>query len=141
MQTFLPYPDFVKSTQVLDNKRLGKQRVEAMQILQTLAEKRKAWSNHPAVKMWAGYEIALAEYCLQCCVTWRQRGFSDSIVPKVLPYYYNASHPILYPHWLGNEEFHISHQSNLLRKDPDYYGRFFSVPSDLPYIWPTKEQL
>ncbi len=26
MQTFLPYPDFTKSAQCLDNKRLGKQR-------------------------------------------------------------------------------------------------------------------
>lgn len=37
MQTFLPYPDFRESARVLDNKRLGKQRVECLQILQTLA--------------------------------------------------------------------------------------------------------
>jgi len=30
MQTFLPYADFKLSTRVLDYKRLGKQRVEAM---------------------------------------------------------------------------------------------------------------
>jgi len=33
MQTFLPYPDFLQSLQSLDNKRLGKQRVETFQIL------------------------------------------------------------------------------------------------------------
>jgi hypothetical protein len=38
MQTFLPYPDFRESARVLDNKRLGKQRVECLQILQTLAK-------------------------------------------------------------------------------------------------------
>ena len=32
MQTFLPYPDFWVSAKMLDDKRLGKQRVEAMQI-------------------------------------------------------------------------------------------------------------
>ena len=32
MQTFLPYADFKRSAESLDNKRLGKQRVEAMQI-------------------------------------------------------------------------------------------------------------
>ena len=31
MQTFMPYPDIVKSVRCLDYKRLGKQRVEAMQ--------------------------------------------------------------------------------------------------------------
>jgi hypothetical protein len=36
MQTFLPYPDFRESLQVLDNKRLGKQRVEAYQIISAI---------------------------------------------------------------------------------------------------------
>ena len=36
MQVFLPYPDFKKSLESLDNKRLGKQRVEAKQILNVL---------------------------------------------------------------------------------------------------------
>ena len=33
MQTFLPYPDFKKSLQTLDYRRLGKQRIEAYQII------------------------------------------------------------------------------------------------------------
>lgn len=36
MQTFLPYPDFKKSLQALDYRRLGKQRVEAYQIIRFL---------------------------------------------------------------------------------------------------------
>ena len=32
MQTFLPYQNFIKSAKCLDYKRLGKQRVEALQI-------------------------------------------------------------------------------------------------------------
>jgi hypothetical protein len=36
MQTFMPYSDFEKTARCLDNKRLGKQRVEAWQILNTL---------------------------------------------------------------------------------------------------------
>jgi hypothetical protein len=36
MQTFLPYPDFKKSLQTLDYRRLGKQRVEAYQIIRIL---------------------------------------------------------------------------------------------------------
>ncbi|MFN7881952.1 MAG: pyrimidine dimer DNA glycosylase/endonuclease V, partial [bacterium] len=33
MQTFLPSPSFAESARILDNKRLGKQRVECKQIL------------------------------------------------------------------------------------------------------------
>lgn len=36
MQTFLPYPNFVESAKCLDDKRLGKQRVECLQILNVL---------------------------------------------------------------------------------------------------------
>lgn len=36
MQTFLPYADFEESAFVLDTRRLGKQRVETLQIMQSL---------------------------------------------------------------------------------------------------------
>lgn len=42
MQTFLPFPDFKQSAQCLDNKRLGKQRVECLQILKALAKGAKS---------------------------------------------------------------------------------------------------
>ena len=52
MQTFLPFPDYIQSARALDYKRLGKQRVEALQILNTLTGRSEGWSQHPAVKMW-----------------------------------------------------------------------------------------
>ena len=66
MQTFLPYPNLSKSLKTLDRQRLGKQRVEAFQILNILLERtdRKGWKNHPAVKMWSGYENALKLYLI-----------------------------------------------------------------------------
>ena len=36
MQTFLPVADFVESARMLDYKRLGKQRVEGMQLLNAM---------------------------------------------------------------------------------------------------------
>lgn len=140
MQTFLPYPSFVRSAQVLDDKRLGKQRVEGLTILRTILEDRKAWRNHPAVRMWRGREGALWMYTLEVCWEWTKRGFKDSVVKKMgemkefeeLP-----SSAFVDPEWLGREDFHLSHQSNLVRKDPVHYRRFFpDVPSDLPYVWP-----
>ena len=59
MQTFLPFSDFEKSAKALDYRRLGKQRIEAYQIWKVLTGQTTAWKNHPAVKMWQGYEQAL----------------------------------------------------------------------------------
>ena len=36
MQTFLPYRGFTESARVLDTRRLGKQRVETIQVLRAL---------------------------------------------------------------------------------------------------------
>ena len=41
------------------------------------------------------------------------------------------------PPWLGDPDFHRSHRSALVRKDPGYYRPVFpEVPDDLPYVWP-----
>jgi hypothetical protein len=43
------------------------------------------------------------------------------------------------PPWLGDEAFHRSHRSSLLRKDPEHYGPLFpEVPDDLEYVWPVR---
>lgn len=138
MQTFLPYSNMYQSALCLDNKRLGKQRVEVLQILKALKEG-GGWSNHPATKMWKGYERALILYGSLICIEWKQRGFQDTCFDK-LTKYLNIEESIILPSWFGNESFHASHRSNLLRKDPNYYEQFgWTEPNDLPYFWPTKE--
>lgn len=135
MQTFLPYADYYKSANCLDNKRLGKQRVEVLQILNTLSGTSKGWNNHPIVKMWRGYEAALIEYGIAICDEWRlNRGFKDTIKVKIENI--APSSIVINPPWLGNEEFHRSHRSNLLRKLPSHYSKFgWDVPDNLPYYW------
>lgn len=148
MQTFLPLPSFRGSAAVLDNKRLGKQRVECKQILLCLGVPvgdhkpgRKGWRNHPAVRMWADYELQLASYSILVCREWRARGFKDTLLAQFVAVYHRLrptveSNP--YPPWWGLEDLHASHRSNLLRKDRDYYSQFgWSEPDDLPYIWPV----
>ena len=143
MQTFLPYPSFTKSAQVLDNKRLGKQRVECKQILKALLgeyDDTGAWVNHPAIKMWRGHETLLGIYAITICTEWRKRGYNDSLLPyffeQVHPHFTRQTHPA--PPWLGDGAFHASHRSNLLRKDPSHYSQFgWEEPDDLPYIWPV----
>lgn len=141
MQTFLPYESFRKSAECLDNKRLGKQRVEAWQILNTLLGKSKGWQNHPAVLMWKGSEYLLCKYGAVCCCEWKRRGFKDSLEVQFCFEAAIRRGNDTYPSWLGNEEFHASHRSNLLRKDPNWYGKFGWVePDNLPYYWPSKHE-
>jgi hypothetical protein len=136
MQTFLPLPSFGQSIRCLDNKRLGKQRVEAFQILKALRgeyKKTGAWENHPATKMWHGYEGALEFYKDLCIEEWIRRGFKNTMQLTTKPI-----HRFKFPPWFGDEFFHASHRSNLLRKDPDFYSKYeWDEPDDLNYIWPV----
>ena len=140
MQTFLPYPSIKKSIHCLDDKRLGKQRVEAKQILDILQGRSKgnAWKNHPAVLMWKGYESCLVYYYNASLYEFTQRGHNNI---KLQPIDVSTIGIVLeYPPWFGDDRFHASHQSNLLRKDPIHYSQFgWEESDDLPYFWPTKE--
>jgi len=131
MQTFLPYPDFQKSVECLDWRRLGKQRLEAKQIWQTNLHG-GSWQKHPAVKMWKGYEEAIKHYMNLCIMEWIRRGYNNTM--EIV-----AVGTIILPPWIEKETFHASHRSNLLRKNPDYYGQFgWKEPNNLPYEWPVK---
>ena len=133
MQTFLAYPDFHRALSCLDNKRLGKQRLETDTILKTLLDQSEGWKNHPAVKMWRGYENALIEYFNINLEIWMKRDFKNSYEYKE----FIEEKTFDDPPWLGNEEFHASHRSNLLRKNFDHYSQFgWTESNDLPYIWP-----
>jgi hypothetical protein len=132
MQTFLPYADFEACARCLDSRRLGNQRLEALIILRTLRRQTSGgWRHHPAVKMWRGYENALAAYLNAACAEWVRRGYRNSIRRR------RVRLPLELPPWLGDERLHASHRSNLLRKDPAHYGRFgWREPPVLPYYWP-----
>lgn len=134
MQTFLPYPDFRVALNVLDNRRLGKQRVETLQILNVLTGVRTGWRNHPAVRMWVGYEVALTHYLAASIDIWRGRGFKNSVYACERRL---AMTPVM-PPWLGDERLHSSHRSNLLRKHPDWYCQFgWDDDPTAPYYWPV----
>jgi hypothetical protein len=141
MQTFLPYPDFDRSAACLDSPRLGKQRVETLQILRALTFPSYGWSNHPATLMWRGYVAALTRYGLAMTDAWTGRGAADTTRSQIAEFAPEAAATpisgLAVPSWLGKEELHRSHQSNLIRKDPAFYGpQFPGVPDNLDYFWP-----
>ncbi len=152
MQTFLPYKSFEKSMQVLDYRRLGKQRVETGQILEILTGKaflpknvlldsdgnwtpnKKGWSNHPAVKMWCGYEEYLKYYLSANINEWIIRGYRNTIA---LPQFNLSENSV--PLFLGCESFHESHRSNLLRKNREHYLVYWNCKDNLEYVWPKEK--
>ncbi len=153
MQTFLPYADFERSARTLDRKRLGKQRVETIQVVRALTRPGYGWGNHPAVLMWKGFEEALGRYGLSCCQAWVGLGFGDTCALTIATDLRAAGVPTVrtqqelaaadeLPPWLGDEALHSSHQSALMRKKQEHYRPLFpDIPDDLPYVWPVRSQM
>lgn len=131
MQTFVPCLTFEGSARVLDYRRLGKQRVEAMQILNTLTHG-GGWSNHPAVQMWKGHEVALQQYMRAMILEWVDRGYNNTMeIPRKRKY--------TLPSWWGGK-IHLSHRKALLHKDYDHYRQYFRGKPELNYYWPGDEE-
>lgn len=133
MQTFLPDISFSKTAEILDTKRLGKQRVEAKQILD-LIEGRvdNRWRNHPAVRMWQGYNECLRLYHNTMILEWLRRNMKNEMPLLKIGY-------LVIPPWLSDPRLPLSHQGNLLRKNPEYYSQFGWVDANptCPYFWPV----
>lgn len=142
MQTFLPYSNPIETAAVLDDKRLGKQRVEAIQIARSLLGLSKGgWSNHPAVKMWRGYESYLVRVYLDAMMNeWGNRGYRNIKTVQHLQELTSLTEGMSTgtPWWFDNGQLFISHRSNLIRKKPEHYQPLWpDVPDDLEYIWPV----
>ncbi len=106
----------------------------------------RGWRTHPAVLMWRGSEAVLGRYQEVTCLEWTTRGFGDTCAVKTAGLLRTAGlspdgdavgRDEQAPSWLGDQDLHRSHQSNLVRKDPEHYRPLFpGVPDDLPYVWP-----
>lgn len=121
--------------------------------LSTTLYRRTPWYNHPASKMWLNNQHALALYACHICYEWRVRGYEDNVVQKICAMMqwtntleielrklkFDSAYPQYdWPPWLGREDIHASHRSNLLRKNFAHYSQFgWMDPATLPYVWPT----
>ncbi|MDN3905390.1 MSMEG_6728 family protein [Arthrobacter sp. YD2] len=145
MQTFLPYESFARSAAVLDQARLGKQRVETLQLLRGLVVPDYGWQRHPALLMWKGFVPALTAYGLAMTDEWIARGHADTVREQILefaPRVDGDGGAVELPSWLGDEELHRSHRSNLIEKSPEVYGPLFpDTDAGLPYVWPSPADL
>ena len=160
MQTFVPSVHFDVCAKWLDRQRLGKQRVESLQILRALREITTGWRNHPATRMWTGCEDTLVLYSLCMTNEWVARGYEDSCRSKLLDLATDAKqvlisevlikkeHSTFYatqvcglplPKW-WNGPIHESHRASLLSRNIEWYSQFKwpEKPSDEPLFWPVE---
>lgn len=160
MQVFLPESNFKHCAEVLDHKRLVKQLLEGRQIMTVLAGESpsNAWRNHPAVKMFKGYEHDLYFYLKAIRTEMEQRGYKWENNWQVIKDTYRRNfidQPYERPFWMEDEEMHtrvmITHRGRLWEKDPAYYaqyegeGHIFMDYVCCPdkgctYFWSTHEQ-
>jgi len=148
--TFLPYPDIERSLRTLDKRRLGKQRLEAKQIIGALEGEGfregirgefRGWVNHPATKMWEGCLPLLKKYYNASLVIWEERGGKNKILQ---PLEIDSETDLKTPWWWGWEPLHESHKAALVRKDSNYYSDLLppdSIYLTLGYTWPHKHDL
>ncbi|MDF2829415.1 MAG: cytoplasmic protein, partial [Mycobacterium sp.] len=99
------------------------------------------WRRHPAAAMWAGYEEALVRYGLVISEAWVRLGHADTTAATLLADLHattgidevrdqgNLAESGDLPPWLGDADFHLSHQP-----------LFGDVPDDLPYVWPGSDR-
>lgn len=133
----MPYPDLQKSVCCLDDKRLGNQVYrEGLTLL------RGGWKNHPAAKIWEEYKHALAQYCLYGLDELITRGKEPPskiiLYKEIISFFPDDRANPEYPDLFGYEPFHLSHQDNLIFKDPEYYQPIFNrpIPQKKPeYVW------
>lgn len=166
MQTFITGGGDSHGVANLDSKRLNKQLLEGRQILNVLVTIQKdpaakvAWRNHPAVKMWAGYEFALYSYLLWVETECRKREIQTeknmaAIVDLAMEL--DGSSLGRVPAWwtdpVRKDRIITSHRASLYKKDPDYYAewkfesdwvdahRYAVVCCDrCNYYWPTHKE-
>lgn len=136
MITFLPLPTFEASARVLDDRRLGNQRGEALWIARAVIR----GNTHPVVYLWHGHLKALCEYGYAICEEWRRRGKKEDRKEEfyLLDPDVKNEKKWIFPPWMGSHKFHTSHRANLIRKDPKRYRAFgWTETLAFTYFWPS----
>lgn len=155
MQVFLPFEDFAESAAVLDQKRLGKQRVETLQLFLgvlrlnndgTPKTTKRTWGDHVVGRLWAPHLYTLLEYQEAVCNDWTARGYRDTCLDKtrvalergIAAGYEDSG---TRPAWLGDERVHSSHRAALLFKAPEFYEQYgWQERPEYNYFWPNPSE-
>lgn len=133
MQTFLPHASYYDTFKCLDRQRLGKQRVEATQILRSITIKKYKRNMGWVQRLWEGHTKALKIYITMCIEEWVLRGY----VNNMETFHYPANSLVTMPWWWNLKEFHSTHRQTLLAKYYTHYKQFgWSEKPKYEYWWP-----
>ncbi|AFA39517.1 hypothetical protein Pogu_1490 [Pyrobaculum oguniense TE7] len=135
MQIFRPYVDHKRSAAFLDDLRLGKQRVEARQVIMAILRKagvvqdgKRGWLSHPIVLTYYNsgrpYLADLVVYFYAVVEEWKRRGRRNNIdladlIPLIKRVEGAPGTPITHVH-------EVEYRRVLLLKDPCHYYRKLS---------------
>ena len=147
MQTFLPYASYVETALCLDDKRLIKQILEAVQIFKVIKNPlAKGWQNHPAVNQWRNHPGQLMRYAYTLCHEYTTRFNKTHKYEDQIREYLKLNLIEGQPKFVTNSAYNDNHKAILLGKDFNYYRNWFAgiqpaimVNGKWPYIWPSKE--
>jgi Pyrimidine dimer DNA glycosylase len=152
MQVFLPWPSFEESARALDKLRLQKQVVEAYQLTRAATGSTRGWRSHPVTRMWCAHLDALTQYAEACTSVWNERGGTGQRVMSLIRRELEECAGSLsllpgLPWFTGFAPFHLSHQLNLVRKQPKWYVKSLGLDGVVthhetltePYLWPLDD--
>jgi hypothetical protein len=141
VQTFLPHKDYARCARVLDRQRLGKQRLEARQILMANVHgPNTGWYNHPVTRNWRGFEVDLARYGMAICAEWARRGYRDEqfdVFLTIATFLTENGEVRVQPPWVTSA-LCSCHRAALLGKDYAHYSQFgWTERPTTGYEWPA----
>jgi len=133
----MPNIGFFKSLRPLDDARLGKQRQDALKVLKALMGEEEM-RPHPVLNMWEGYEYTLGVYGMSACSIWKtERKKNENLAFEIHRILEDVPHELAMPPWMEDLDFHRSHRSYLIRRNPGVYEEMWpNTPVDMPLLWP-----
>lgn len=148
----------------LDFRRLGKQRLEAKQLIDILKMidngedvSNVGFSSHPVTQMWIGYTNALKAYYNLCLQEWIDRGYNNTMkkydidetkfinrevkFDGIKTTFISEDTEYSFPPFASFKPFILTHKAALYKKDPNFYAGFLNDELEpyvnLGYLWPT----
>ena len=153
VNVFITSTNLEECARNLDYRRLGKQRLECIEIIEG-----DSWKNHPCYLMWKNNKEALKIYFNHILREWISRGFQNSLafysIDESKAQFYDITYDentylttisnpkinensILFPKWFCWKPLILSQRASLLRKDEVYYSSKFekTIFFQTGYLW------
>jgi hypothetical protein len=145
MMTWMTRMSFFDTAQDLDVDLLSTGYRDAVQLFNALLfEQDEISENHPVLRMWQGYHVALASYAISLSASLVVHGISHGtealrLARTIEDMRREEDHPFVLPPWLEDTDVLRSHRSNIVRRWPEYADVWPKTPELLPYLYPFVE--